>query len=325
MRICVIGGAGFIGSRLVPALEQRGHDVTAVDLLWFRSQDEVNFKRKIYCRDAATLIADDLEGFDAVVFLGGLSNDPMADFDPLQNFTANAATPAYLANIARHAGVKIFIHGGSCSVYGMADYVDENSEVATYSPYGVSKLMGEVGALRQTDYMRVVAFRMGTVAGWSPRMRFDLVVNAMTKSAITKGEIIINDRKARRPILDMEDAVKAYVHAIESSVPVGIINLASENSAVQTIAEEVRACVKRSIGIHAELIHKDVKEIRSYSVSVDKAKSMGFEFFGGARRAAADIVSNFKSIKNPEDDRYYNIRTFRQLTASPTPVALPAE
>jgi nucleoside-diphosphate-sugar epimerase len=320
-KIMVVGGNGYLGARIVPEFERRGYEVEVVDLNWFAPKLSVLETARID-RNAALLTQADLVGIDTMIFLAGLSNDPMSDFDPMQNFVANAATPAYLAEISRGAGVKTFIHGGSCSVYGMAgnaNFVNEETRPATFSPYGVSKLMGEVGIFQQANHMRCVAFRMGTVAGWSPRMRFDLVVNAMTKSALITNEIIVNDAKAQRPILDIADAVNAYIHAVEDDNVNGIINIASENTTVGEIAMSVASVVKRAAKVSASIHFTHAKEIRSYSASTVKARSQGFQFTGNVRRAAAEVVMHFGSIMNPDDDVYYNIRTFKALTESRMP------
>lgn len=312
--VLVVGGAGYIGSRLVPTLEKRGHQVGVIDLCWFGFPD---FISPCYTADALIATVEDLKCYDTVIFLAGLSNDPMADFDPLQNFTANAAAPAYLAELCKRAEVKTFIHGGSCSVYGFAQEVSEDCTPMTFSPYGVSKLMGEIGILQQRKHMRVVAFRMGTVAGWSPRMRFDLVVNAMTKSALTTGVIHVNDARASRPILGIVDAVEAYVRAVESPRIEGIVNLASENVTVQEIALGVLRMVQNYAKKDAVIEYGNTKEIRSYTVSTKRAEDMGIVFHSGVNHAATEIIDMFSTIHNPEDNRYYNIKTFKALAALP--------
>jgi nucleoside-diphosphate-sugar epimerase len=116
MKILVAGGAGYIGSVLVPKLVARGYDVDVVDLLWFGSTlpPEVRVMR----RDVLDLTQEELTGYDTVVFLAGLSNDPMAEYSPGKNFIFNAASPAYLAYIAKRARVRRFVYASSCSVYG---------------------------------------------------------------------------------------------------------------------------------------------------------------------------------------------------------------
>jgi len=127
MRILVAGGAGYIGSVLVPYLLEREYDVDVLDLLWFGNHlpDGV----RVIEKDIMSITEDDIKGYDHVIFIAGLSNDPMAEYSPMRNFVDNAAAPAYLAYIAKRVGVKRYIFGSSCSVYGYTvnELYDETS------------------------------------------------------------------------------------------------------------------------------------------------------------------------------------------------------
>ena len=171
MRILVAGGAGYIGSRLVPSLVEHGYRVDVIDALWFGNHlpPEVNVVR----RDLFECRPSDFEGYDQVIFLAGVSNDPMADYDPAQNFIQNAALPAYLAFTTKKAGVSRFIYASSCSIYGYTQdrLYDEDDPVTCSYPYGISKLQGERAVLQPAPGFSVIALRQGTVCGWSARMR----------------------------------------------------------------------------------------------------------------------------------------------------------
>ena len=151
MKILIPGGAGYIGSSLVPRLLERNHEVDVVDLLWFDSHlpSEVKVEQK----DGFKLSEEDLQGVDQVICLAGLSNDPMAEFSPSRNFISNAALPAYLGYIAKRAGVQRFIFAGSCSVYGSRanELCAEEDPVVSAYPYGISKLQGEYALLHLVD------------------------------------------------------------------------------------------------------------------------------------------------------------------------------
>lgn len=312
MKICCIGGAGFIGSALVPALLDK-HDVTVVDLFWFG--DNLPSETKKIEMDARKLEPHDFLGFDAVIFLAGLSNDPMADFDPWLNFELNAALPAYLAHAARKAGVKKFIHGGSCSVYGHSKIMmHEDSFPCTTSAYGVSKLLGEKGCLQyQYEGMKVVAFRMGTVCGISNRMRFDLVINAMAKDAVTKGTITVHDPKAHRPILDIRDAVAAYRYAVESNYMNGVINLISENIDVAGIAQKVAFETKRLLGKSVFVDVRDVADVRSYTASDARLRRTGFVVHHTVDNTVQHVLEDYFWDGFVDENRFHNIRVFKAL------------
>ncbi|HUM48253.1 MAG TPA: SDR family oxidoreductase, partial [Chitinophagales bacterium] len=241
MKILIAGGAGYIGSALIPKILDRGYQVDVVDLLWFGNN--LPKEVKVIQKDIFDLTEKELEGYDEVVFLAGLSNDPMAEFSPAKNFVSNASSPAYLAYIAKRAGVKRFIYAGSCSVYGYTvnELYDESSPAVSNYPYGISKLQGEQAVIQMSDKnFSVIAFRQGTVSGYSPRMRLDLIVNTMFKTAVSTGEIIINNPSIWRPILALQDATSAYIRAIESATEIsGIFNIASGNYTVGEVADFV--------------------------------------------------------------------------------------
>src|SRR5512146_888773 len=182
MRLLIAGGAGYVGSALIPKLLERGYFVDVVDLFWFGNflPPEVGILHK----DIFHLEAKDLEAYDQIIFLAGLSNDPMAEYSPAKNFVFNAAAPAYLAYIAKQARVKRYVYASSCSVYGYTvnELFDETRPVSSSYPYGISKLQGERAVMQMVDEnFSVVALRKGTVSGYSPRMRFDLIINTMYK------------------------------------------------------------------------------------------------------------------------------------------------
>ena len=127
MRILIAGGAGYIGSKLIPVLLEHGYKVDVVDLLWFGNNLPENVS--VVKKDLFKCQPDDLKDYDQVIFLAGLSNDPMAEFDPSMNFISNGALPSYMAYVAKRAGVKRFIYASSCSVYGYTvnELYDEDS------------------------------------------------------------------------------------------------------------------------------------------------------------------------------------------------------
>jgi nucleoside-diphosphate-sugar epimerase len=319
VKILVAGGAGYVGSALVPSLVDRGYEVTVVDLLWFGNNlpPQVPVVRK----DLMEIGAADLEGVDQVIFLGGLSNDPMAEYSPSKNFVFNAAGPAYLAYMAKLAGVKRFIYGGSCSVYGYTvnELYDESAPAVSHYPYGISKLQGEFAALQmKTDAFSVIAFRKGTICGYSPRMRFDLVVNTMFKTAVADGIITVNNPSVWRPILSMQDAVSAYTRAVECSLNIfGVFNIASGNYTLGEIADEVSLGVEAHFGRKPRLKMLHNHDLRNYKVNFERAQHvLSFK----PRHQVGDIVAEL-AVHRAEfgdfsDQRYYNLATFKHLDAS---------
>lgn len=317
MRLLIAGGAGYVGSRLVPALKERGYAVEVVDLLWFGNHLPPDVP--VHQRDLFDLTEQDLRGFDQVIFLGGLSNDPMAEFSPAQNFVANGALPAYLAFVARNAGVKRLIYASSCSVYGYTDdqlYTEDDPVTCGY-PYGISKLQGERAALQlQSDSFSVIALRQGTVCGWSPRMRFDLIVNTMVKSALTTGTITVNNPSIWRPLLDIRDDVSAFLRAVQASGALsGVFNVASGNFTVGQVADMVKEELERETGQRVALDIRDVQDFRNYKVSCERAKvELGFQPQYSVKDMVADVMARRADYGDFEQDGYYNIRVFKTLS-----------
>src|SRR5205807_830790 len=212
MKVLIVGGAGYLGSVLIPRLLDRGYEVDVVDLFWFGNH--LPRQVGVLNQDLFQLTVEDLQAYDQVIFLAGLSNDPMAEYSPSKNFIFNAAAPAYLAYIAKAAGVKRYIYASSCSVYGYTEneLYDETQPVSSSYPYGISKLQGEQAVMQLFDAkFSVISLRKGTISGYSLRMRFDLIVNTMFRSALKERVISINNPSIWRPILSIEDAATAYI------------------------------------------------------------------------------------------------------------------
>jgi nucleoside-diphosphate-sugar epimerase len=329
MRLLIAGGAGYVGSRLVPALAERGYEVEVIDQLWFGNYLPPDVP--VHKRDLFDVTESDLKGFDQLVFLGGLSNDPMAEFSPAQNFVANGALPAYLAFTAKRAGVRRLIYASSCSVYGYTEdqlYGEEDPVTCSY-PYGISKLQGERAALQlQDDAFSVIALRQGTVCGWSPRMRFDLIVNTMVKTALTTGTITVNNPSIWRPLLDIRDGAAAFTRAVQASLKLsGVFNVASGNFTVGQVADLVKEELERETGQRVRLDIRNVQDFRNYKVTCDRAKvELGFQPQYAVRDMVADVMAHRAEYGDFEQDRYYNIRVFKRLAdgASGTPQAQPS-
>ncbi len=316
MRILLAGGAGYIGSALVPRLQERGYEVTVLDLFWFGNHlppETVTIEKDIF-----KLKENDLKGFDQVIFLGGLSNDPMAEFSPGMNFIHNSAGPAYLAYLAKLSGAKRFIYAGSCSVYGYTVnelYGEESPTISSY-PYGISKLQGEKAAIEMADEnFSVICLRQGTVCGYSPRMRLDLVVNTMYKCGMVDGEITINNPSIWRPILSIRDAVNAYIRSIEASESIsGIFNVASGNYTVGEIGDMVKETMESALNIRLKLNIKNISDFRNYKVSYEKAKNiLSFKPNHDIASIVNHLVENRDKFSDFDNPNYYNIQVFKQM------------
>jgi len=319
MRILVAGGAGYLGSVLIPKLLARDYEVDVVDLFWFGNH--LPTEARILHKDIFDLSVDDLDGYDQVIFMAGLSNDPMAEFAPSKNFIFNAAAPAYLAYIAKKAGAKRFIYACSCSVYGYTEneLFDETRPAVSSYPYGISKLQGEQAVMYMRDKsFSVISLRKGTVSGYSPRMRLDLIINTMFKTAWKDRTITVNNPTIWRPILSIEDAARAYIRAVEAAQDIsGIFNIASGNYTVGEIGDLVKMAAEKELGQEINLVIKHVQDFRNYKVSIEKAANiLSFHPHDEVQGIVGQLAihrSEFADLDNPV---YYNILRLKELEAA---------
>lgn len=318
-KILIAGGAGYIGSVLIPKLVDRGYTVDVVDLLWFGNHLPSTIR--ILEKDIFDLTTEDLKGYDQVVFLAGLSNDPMAEFSPSKNFIFNAAAPAYLAYVAKGAGVSRYVYASSCSVYGYTidELYDESRPTTCGYPYGISKLQGEQAVLQLADdNFSVISLRKGTVCGYSPRMRFDLIINAMFRSAMRDDAIIVNNPAIWRPILSVQDAANAYIRAIEASPGItGVFNIASGNFTVGEIGDRVREIIETKLNRKARLEIRNIKDFRNYKVSTDRARDiLSFHPREDVGDIVNSLIAHLGTISDWDNPEYFNIQMLKMQELS---------
>ena len=316
MKLLIAGGAGYVGSTLIPKLLERGYKVDVVDLFWFGNH--LPRQVGVVNKDIFDLSVEDLHSYDQVIFLAGLSNDPMAEFSPSKNFIFNAAAPAYLAYTAKNAKVKRYIYASSCSVYGYTEdeLFDETRPVSSNYPYGISKLQGEQAAVQLADKnFSVIALRKGTISGYSPRMRFDLIINTMFRNAVREHEIVVNNPSIWRPILSIEDAATAYIRAIEANYNLsGIFNIASGNYTVGEVADLVKSAVEERLKIRVNLKIKHIEDFRNYKVSTLKASNvLSFHATGDVKSIVGALVDNMEKFQDWDNPFYSNIQAFKKL------------
>lgn len=315
-KILLAGGAGYIGTELCKRLTKLDYDITVIDDLWFGNN--LDPKIKLIKKDIFSVTHKDLVDFDVVIFLAGVSNDPMAEFSPSENFIQNAACPAYLSYESKRAGVKRFIYASSCSVYGYTvdELYDESSPTTCSYPYGISKLQGENGVMQLADNtFSVISLRQGTVCGYSDRMRFDLVVNTMFKNAMLHDEITVNNPSIWRPIFHIQDACTAYIRAIQAPDNIsGVFNVASDNYTLGQIGDVVGTEMTRLTNKEIKVHINDIKDFRNYKVSIQHAKlTLGFTPVYTVKDIVNELYHKLHNMQDFEDEKYYNIKVFKSL------------
>jgi nucleoside-diphosphate-sugar epimerase len=281
-QIAVTGAGGYIGSRLVQQLIEAGHSVLAIDRFFFGESaltpptNGHAGRLDIMRRDIRDLTADDLKGCDVVVDLAALSNDPSGDLDPDLTLHINHGGRVHVARTARDAGVKRYVMASSCSVYGHGgdEFCDENSPTNPLTVYAKSMLLAEQDVLPMSSHdFCVTALRNATVFGLSPRMRFDLVVNIMTRHAVENGRLmVLGGGQQWRPLVHVADvgrAIQAVFEAPRQAVNGEVFNIGHENARVLSIAYKVREALP--FPIQVDVAPEDA-DARDYRVSFDKIK-----------------------------------------------------
>jgi nucleoside-diphosphate-sugar epimerase len=228
----------------------------------------------------------------------------MANFRPRDNYINNSAMTGLLVYICKQKRIKRFIFGSTCSIYGFSSdkMVDESSPVSPSFPYGLSKIQAEFAINSASDdTFRPIIFRQATVFGWAPRMRFDLVVNTMTKYGVCTGKISVNNPDLWRPLIHVRDLVDAYLLALEAPDEVtGTFNVASMNNSILEIGQEVQNALV-SHGVHCELEISNQEDPRSYRVSSDLMRNtFGFEPKTPIAEGVEEILREIGDLSQPQ-------------------------
>lgn len=306
MKVLLTGADGYIGAIMGPKLVEAGHDVTGIDTGYYRRGwlfDDAKSHPRVISRDLRNITAADLEGYDAVVHLSELSNDPIGENDPDLTMQINHLGSVGLAKKARDAGVKRFIYASSCSTYGAGgdEMRTETSELSPQTAYARCKILVErdVRALMEDDFTPVF-MRNATAYGASPRQRFDIVLNNLAGFAHTIREIrMTSDGSPWRPITHIEDICEAMLCALKAprdAVAGESFNVGadSENYRIREIAE----IVARTFPGCELTIGESGGDTRSYRVSFAKIRAHMPEFKTSwtAERGARQLRSVFERI-----------------------------
>jgi nucleoside-diphosphate-sugar epimerase len=188
--------------------------------------------------------------------------------------------------------------------------------VSSSYPYGISKLQGEQAALQLADEnFSVIALRKGTISGYSPRMRLDLIINTMFKNAMKDHTITINNPSIWRPILSIQDATTAYIRAIEANQKItGIFNISSGNFTVGEVGDLVKAAIEERLGLSIHLVIKHIQDFRNYKVSTEKAKNtLSFHPADSLKDIVSNLVDNMDKFSDWDDPRFSNIGMFKAI------------
>jgi nucleoside-diphosphate-sugar epimerase len=323
-RVLVTGGAGYVGSNLVPKLLDAGYEVAVLDLYLYGdvfgglNGDPKLTQIKGDLRNPAD-VSKALRGCDAAIHLACISNDPSFDLNPELGKSINFDCFRPLVKAAKDAGVKRFIYASSSSVYGIKDELDvtEDLPLVPLTDYSKYKAMCEevLEQEREPGFV-AVTLRPATVCGYAPRLRLDLTVNILTNHAINNGRITVFGGEQLRPNIHVEDMTDLYLLLLDQpdeAIDGKIWNAGYHNLKVRAIADMVRD----EVGSNVDIVVTPTDDHRSYHVSSEKIRrDLGFVAGRTVKDAIVDLKAAFVGGKVPNsmtDDRYYNIKRMQAL------------
>ena len=331
-RILVIGGAGYVGSALVPKLLDQGHRVIVLDTFWFGKDvfDEY-LTKNLHCFRRLLMVEGDIRNCDlekvmadadCVIHLACISNDPSFELNRDLGRSINYDAFLRVIDAARKAKVKRFIFASTSSVYGIKkeENVTEDLALEPLTDYSKYKAFCEM-ELRMIlqDKLPWVIIRPATVCGYAPRLRLDLTVNILTMAALTKGKITVLGGSQKRPNINIKDMADLYVRLVDElddKIISQTFNAGAYNLSVMEIALHVQKFFRDFRAKEIEIEVKPTNDLRSYRVSSEKIKrELGWQAIFNIQDAVWSLVDAFENgkIPDPDDPKYYNIKTMQKL------------
>jgi len=322
--VLVTGGAGYVGSRLIPQLLAAGHRVTVLDLYIYGDvfgdlPDRAGLTEVRGDLRQPADVARALKGCDSVIHLACISNDPSFDLNPELGKSINYDCFRPLVRAAKEAGVNRFIYASSSSVYGVKDEdnVTEDLPLQPLTDYSKFKAMCEdVLDQERAPGFTTLTIRPATVCGYARRLRLDLSVNILTNHAINNGKIKVFGGSQKRPNIHIDDMVQLYLNTLQyedAQIDGKVYNAGYDNFSIMQIAEQVRDTVGGNVGIEVT----STNDLRSYHISSQRiARELGFKPSHSIIDAVSDLKKAFTAGLIPDpmtDSRYYNIKLMQEI------------
>ena len=262
MKILVTGGAGYVGTKLVPALLRQGNTVAVLDLFWFGDYLEENKNLIKIKNDIRNIKSLDIKSYDLIIHLASIANDPCSELDLNLSWDISVRGTFELVDHAIRSGVKRLIYASSASVYGIQEVENVTEELELYplSVYNKAKIAAERILLSYKEDINIQILRPATVCGYSNRMRLDVAVNLLTMQALKNKKITVLGGEQYRPNVHIEDMIRGYDFMVKNEKYIGIYNIGFENLKINKIAEMI------ALKTNSEIEYQNSNDSRSYRI-----------------------------------------------------------
>jgi nucleoside-diphosphate-sugar epimerase len=309
MKIIVLGGCGYVGSVLVEKLLKKNYKVLVIDTKWFGNYLKKNKNLRVIKCDIRNLNKISFRGYNKIIHLANIANDPTADLDPTLSWEINVLSTHQIIYKAIDEGIEQFIFSSSGSVYGIKkeNKVTEDLQPEPISVYNKTKMIAERVLLSFSDKINLQIIRPATVCGISPRMRLDLTVNLLTMQAITKKQITVLGGKQKRPNIHIQDLTDVFIYFLESKIKNGIYNAGFENLSILRIAKIVKN------KIPSKIIIKKSNDIRSYNIDSSKLIMTGYKPKFSIEDAICQIRDDFLNRKFLIKKEWYSVNWLKKI------------
>lgn len=310
MNIFITGGCGYVGTVLTEALLKDNHQITVLDTQWFGNFLSENDNLKIIKGNVQDLSDISLKGYNCIIHLANIANDPGVELNQTLSWEVNALVSQQLADKAIKDKVEQIIYASSGSVYGVKEekHVTEDLSLVPISAYNKTKMVSERVLFSYKDSIKIHCIRPATVCGYSPRMRLDVSVNLLTIQALTKKKINVYGGNQIRPNINIHDMVGVYQHFLKNrEIESGFFNAGFENISILNIAKKIQK------KIPSDIIVTESNDPRSYRQNSDKLIATGFKQNYNVENAIDEIIEKYNIGVLEDKDIYYNIKMMKKF------------
>lgn len=317
--ILITGGGGYVGTNLTKELLYNGYNVTVLDTFWFGNYLKKHKNLKIIKKDIRQISSNDIQKIDCIMHLASIANDPAAELNAKLTWDVNVLATYKLINLAVNKKVKKFIFASSGSVYGIKKEkkVTEDLSLEPISEYNKSKMVGERVLLSYKNKIDLTILRPATVCGYSPAMRLDVAINALTFGALENNIITVFGGKQIRPNLTMHDMINAYKFSLNRKFKKNreinkiVFNLGFENLSIKNMAKRIQ----KKINTGSKIMIKHSNDPRSYRQNSDRIIKEGFKPQKKIEDAIIEIKEKFMKKKITKKASYFRVNTLKMIKA----------